>query len=91
MAVDTRNKRTSVIGMITPVIPYHPVADGSIDTAAERLQLLKLYAGTVVVQATGKPIVFRVPNKRPAFQVASYKPVYRVPNKRPVFRVGDQP
>lgn len=44
MAVDTRDKRFSIVGLTSPTIPALPNPDGTLDID-DRPQLLKLYAG----------------------------------------------
>ncbi|MCG8694678.1 MAG: hypothetical protein MI806_26015 [Minwuiales bacterium] len=51
MAVDTRDKRASIIGMQMPWAPVPPLPDGAIG-AADRLQLAGLYAGIPATSAT---------------------------------------
>ena len=45
MAVDTRNRRMSMIGLALPVPRVFPDPDSAVDTAAERQQHIYLYAG----------------------------------------------
>jgi hypothetical protein len=45
MAVDTRNKRASVIGIALAAISVFPNPDGAIDTGAERQQTAYCYSG----------------------------------------------
>lgn len=45
MAVDTRNKRMSMIGLAQVVPRVIPDPDGGVDTAAERQQHIGLYSG----------------------------------------------
>lgn len=45
MAVDTRNKRFSLIGLAAPMLLVLPLADGSFDTVADRQHLAYMYAG----------------------------------------------
>lgn len=45
MAVDTRDKRMSMIGLATPGHVVYPNPNGAVNTAAERSQWASLYAG----------------------------------------------
>ena len=55
MAIDTKNKRMSVIGLALPVPSMLPDSDGTI-AIADRLHLLWLYSGI----AAATPAVFVV-------------------------------
>ena len=45
MAVDTRDKRFSLISFAQPILWFSPDPDGSFATTADRAQLDYLYAG----------------------------------------------
>ena len=45
MAIDTPNKRASMLSMGRPFVPTLPVPSGGISTAAERAQLIYRYSG----------------------------------------------
>lgn len=75
MAIDTRDKRASAIGL--PTFWIAPIPDGTID-AADRLQIAGLYRGIAAVSIVfvfeGMPWYFAVAN-RPS-DVAPYLEVY---------------
>lgn len=48
MAVDSKTKRLSVIGLAYPGTQTLPVATGSVDDLADRLHLLGYYGTTVI-------------------------------------------
>lgn len=49
MAIDTRNKRFSLLGLALASISVLPTPDSGIDTEAERVQYLWLYSGIATV------------------------------------------
>lgn len=55
MAVDTKTKRLSVIGLAYPGTQTLPVATGAIDNSAERLHLLGYYGATIEAAVIGNP------------------------------------
>ena len=79
MAVDTKNKRMSVIGLALPVPSMLPDSDGTI-AIADRLHLLWLYSGIAAATPTA-PIVnriFVVENESRIFVVSSELRTYDV-------------
>ncbi len=58
MAVDTRNKRASVIALALAFKWLAPNPDGALDSVGEREQSVRLYAGGYTVTAT--PLVPRI-------------------------------
>lgn len=53
MAIDSRNKRFSLMGLAVAAVVTLPTPDGAIDTAGERQQYLHLYSGITA----GSPVV----------------------------------
>lgn len=64
MAVDTRDKRFSMVGLANQFIPVFPNPDGTID-AADRFQYIHLYhdASLVPAPAIGERKMRRMPLK----------------------------
>ncbi len=54
MAFDTINERFGIIGLALPVPSVLPFPDGSLDSAADRRQLLWLYPGDLTATAFGQ-------------------------------------
>lgn len=45
MAVDTRDKRASALGIVAPLVPTFPLADGNIANQADRQNAAFSYTG----------------------------------------------
>lgn len=45
MALDSRDKRASAISLVAATVLTFPLADGAIDTAADRYQCVRCYRG----------------------------------------------
>ena len=57
MAIDTRNKRASVVGFMRPWSPVWPNPDGSLASVADRQQMAYAYAsGSPAAAVTLIPI-----------------------------------
>ncbi len=59
MAVDTRNKRFSLLGLALAAISVLPNPDGAIDSAGERQQYLWAYSGIAFAPVAVLPDVHR--------------------------------
>jgi len=79
MALDSRNKRMVAVSVLSGVTVVMPEPSGGFDTAAERLQLLKLLSG--LTADVGEPTVFH--------SVSGSLPHHRTPGQLPHHKASD--
>ena len=78
MAFDTRNKRFAALSALSTLAVVMPEPSGAFDTAAERLQLLKL---STFVPDVGEPTVFH--------KVTGHLPHHTTPGQLPHHKATD--
>lgn len=79
MAFDTRNKRMVAVSVLSGLTVVMPEPSGGFDTAAERLQLLKLRGG--LTADIGEPTVFHT--------VSGSLPHHKTPGQLPHHKAID--
>ena len=78
MAFDTRNKRFTAISALSTLAVVMPDPSGAFDTAAERLQLLKL---STFLPDVGEPTVFH--------KAMGHLPHHTTPGQLPYHKATD--
>ena len=78
MAFDTRNKRFTALSALSTLAVVMPEPSGAFDTAAERLQLLKLLT---FLPDVGEPTVFH--------KVTGHLPHHTTPGQLPHHKATD--
>ncbi len=63
MAIDTRNKRASVIRVFMPG-RIHPNPDGTLANANDRTHMVMRYAGITSATETGNKVPWHIINRR---------------------------
>lgn len=81
MAVDTRNKRMSLIGFGAPTPRVLPNPDGTV-AAADRAMLLYLYAGLDIAAATPIARTLSIPRELRILSIARESRIFPVPGPR---------
>jgi len=79
MAFDTRNKRMVAVSVLSGLTVVMPEPSGGFDTAAERLQLLKLLSA--FTPDIGEPTVFHA--------VSGSLPHHKTPGQLPHHKASD--
>jgi len=88
MAFDTRNKRMVAVSVLSGLTVVMPEPSGGFDTAAERLQLLKLRGS--IAPDIGEPTVFHaVSGSLPHHVVFGSLPHHKTPGQPPHHKAID--
>ena len=91
MALDSRNKRASALGGIALV---YPEPDGTL-SAADRRQIMRLYAGTLArtdyvfpLSVSHSVAAYAITHSVPTYSVAHSVPTYSVSHSVPTYSVS---